>query len=365
MLVGNPAELHDPRERSAAACRRAAQRVREDRRGLQPQVQLLQHPELPRQAALAARSTTSSREVERLVAGGHRRGEPHQPGHRRLRPRPPEASRSLAELVARVADVPGLRWVRLFYLYPETLTRAAPRAARARTRASFRTSTCRCSTRATRCSGACGAGTAARACGASSRRCARSVPDLVLRSAFIVGHPGETDADFAELCDFVRWAELDHVGVFRYSPEEGTRSADMLGDAVPAKVAAARHRKLMALQRPISRAKLERARRHRARGARRRGRARRATSCSRGATAGRRRRSTEGATSRTARRRPGELRRAVVTEAADYDLVADLLAPDGSRPEPPPGSVRRRGAPGAVATLAHLLRSEEHAHLRD
>ena len=50
------------------------------------------------------------------------------------------------------------------------------------------------------------------------------VPGLFFRTAFIVGHPGETDAEFEELCAFVRWAELDHVGVFRYSDEESCAS---------------------------------------------------------------------------------------------------------------------------------------------
>src|SRR5690606_17897796 len=63
--------------------------------------------------------------------------------------------------------------------------------------------------------------------------------------------------DFQELADFVRWAEFDHVGVFLYSHEEDTRSGAM-DDVVPAKTARARHRKLMSLQRPISRRSLRR-----------------------------------------------------------------------------------------------------------
>src|SRR5690606_1214970 len=65
-----------------------------------------------------------------------------------------------------------------------------------------------------------------------------------------------TDQDFEELLDFVRWARFDRVGVFRYSTEEGTKSGVMDG-AVPAKIAASRHRKLMAAQRPISRAAMK------------------------------------------------------------------------------------------------------------
>jgi len=81
------------------------------------------------------------------------------------------------------------------------------------------------------------------------------VPGCALRTTFIVGFPGETEADFAELCDFVREVGFDRVGVFRYSDEEGT-SAQALGEKVPAAVSRRRHRELMALQRGIMRAKL-------------------------------------------------------------------------------------------------------------
>jgi ribosomal protein S12 methylthiotransferase len=85
-------------------------------------------------------------------------------------------------------------------------------------------------------------------------RLRREIPSLVFRTAFIVGHPGETDEEYGELLQFVRWAEFDRVAAFRYSDEDGVRSQTMDGK-VPAKVAAARFRKLMAVQRPISRAK--------------------------------------------------------------------------------------------------------------
>jgi len=81
------------------------------------------------------------------------------------------------------------------------------------------------------------------------------VPGCALRTTFIVGFPGETDADFAELCDFVRETGFDRVGVFRYSDEDGT-SAQALPDKVPAAVARRRHRELMALQREVMRQKL-------------------------------------------------------------------------------------------------------------
>ena len=56
-------------------------------------------------------------------------------------------------------------------------------------------------------------------------RLREAIPDLVFRTAFIVGHPGETDEEFEELCDFVRWARFERMGVFRYSDEETSQPA--------------------------------------------------------------------------------------------------------------------------------------------
>jgi ribosomal protein S12 methylthiotransferase len=81
------------------------------------------------------------------------------------------------------------------------------------------------------------------------------LPGAVLRTTFIVGFPGETDADFEELCAFVRETRFDRVGVFRYSDEEGTAGAD-LADKVPRAVSRKRHRELMKLQHGIMREKL-------------------------------------------------------------------------------------------------------------
>ncbi len=80
------------------------------------------------------------------------------------------------------------------------------------------------------------------------------VPGIALRTTFIVGFPTESDADFAELVSFVREVELDHLGVFPYSPEPGS-GAEPLGDPVPAAVKEERVGTLMELQRKISRAR--------------------------------------------------------------------------------------------------------------
>ena len=160
----------------------------------------------------------------------------------------------LAALVERLAEVRGIEWLRLHYLYPEKLDerllellREHPKvlpyvdmplqhAAPAMLRRMLR-----------------GGSTNLRAV---IDRLRTSVPAVVLRSAFIVGHPGETEAEFEELTDFLRWAELDHVGVFQYSDEESCTSHD-LADKVDEETAEERASALIELQRGISRKKNE------------------------------------------------------------------------------------------------------------
>jgi ribosomal protein S12 methylthiotransferase len=85
-------------------------------------------------------------------------------------------------------------------------------------------------------------------------RLRKRIEGLVFRTAFIVGHPGETDAEFEELLSFVRFAEFDRVGVFRYSDEPSARSFG-LSDKVPRGIATRRARRLMSIQRRISKKK--------------------------------------------------------------------------------------------------------------
>ena len=84
-----------------------------------------------------------------------------------------------------------------------------------------------------------------------------AVPDVALRTSFIVGFPGEIEEDFKALLDFVAAAEFDHLGVFLYSNEENSRSFD-LPNQVPARTARRRQKQLMALQQKISRRRLRR-----------------------------------------------------------------------------------------------------------
>ena len=78
------------------------------------------------------------------------------------------------------------------------------------------------------------------------------IPDLTLRTTMLVGYPGETEADFEELCDFVREVRFERLGVFPYSEEEGTHSAEKLTDDVPEEVKQARVDRLMAIQQRVS-----------------------------------------------------------------------------------------------------------------
>jgi ribosomal protein S12 methylthiotransferase len=169
------------------------------------------------------------------------------------RDRPAEERSSLASLVQRVAEVDGVRWVRLFYMYPERLDDALvdllahhpkvvpyvdmplQHASDAMLRRMRR--------------------------GHGHDRQKRlverlrvSVPRLTMRTAFIVGHPGETQEDFDSLIAFVEWARFEHAVVFRYSDEETCAAHEMAAKVSPL-VAANRARKLMAVQRRIAREK--------------------------------------------------------------------------------------------------------------
>lgn len=83
-------------------------------------------------------------------------------------------------------------------------------------------------------------------------RIREEVPGIHLRTTLMVGFPGETDKDFAELCDFVRWARFERMGAFAYSEEQGTPSARLYTDDIPQEVKEGRLSRLMLLQQKIS-----------------------------------------------------------------------------------------------------------------
>ncbi len=85
-------------------------------------------------------------------------------------------------------------------------------------------------------------------------RVRRTIPGVAIRTSFIAGFPGETEADFETLCQFVEAAQFDRLGVFSYSDEDTSRSYALDGK-VDGRTISNRKRRLMAIQRKISRGK--------------------------------------------------------------------------------------------------------------
>ncbi|WP_404421652.1 30S ribosomal protein S12 methylthiotransferase RimO [Nibricoccus sp. IMCC34717] len=83
------------------------------------------------------------------------------------------------------------------------------------------------------------------------KRIRAGIPGIALRTTFIVGFPGETEADVDELCEFIREVKFERLGVFRYSQEEGTRASKM-EEQIPQKTKEARWHRTMALQKEIA-----------------------------------------------------------------------------------------------------------------
>lgn len=156
----------------------------------------------------------------------------------------------LATLLDRLAAIEGRRWIRLLYAYPHAFPDGVIRAMKEhsdicnyidipiqhisdRVLSSMRRG---------------GNGYEIRKL---IERFRRYVPGVSIRTSLIVGYPGETDAEFDELLDFVCEMRFEHLGAFVFSPEEGTRAAKLEG-RVPLEVAEARRRELMGVQREIS-----------------------------------------------------------------------------------------------------------------
>jgi ribosomal protein S12 methylthiotransferase len=160
----------------------------------------------------------------------------------------------LALLLERLAEIKDLRWVRFLYAYPNKISRRLLESIAAHSKV--------CSymdvplqhaspTVLKRMKRGAGADIFLR----SIENMRRNVPDLTLRTSFIVGFPGETEADFEQLCDFVRQAQFDWLGVFGYSGQEGSASDHIDGGKVPATEIERRRKKLMRIQQTISRRK--------------------------------------------------------------------------------------------------------------
>jgi ribosomal protein S12 methylthiotransferase len=159
----------------------------------------------------------------------------------------------LAQLLERLAGIEALRWVRFLYAYPNKITgRLLDTMARHGKICSYLDVPLQHASAATlkRMKRGGGAEVYLR----SIEKMRRTIPGLTLRTSFIVGFPGETEQEFAELCGFVRAAEFDWMGVFGFSDEEGSGAHELPGK-VPARSIESRRRKLMKLQQSISRRK--------------------------------------------------------------------------------------------------------------
>ena len=157
----------------------------------------------------------------------------------------------IAELVEAMADVPGVKWIRLHYAYPTHFPYELLRVMREKHNVCryldialqhisdhMLTAMRRHVTKAETYE--------------LIRRLRDEVPGIHLRTTLMVGFPGETEADFNELMEFVRVARFERMGAFAYSEEEDTYSGIHYTDDVPAEVKQARLDKLMALQQNIS-----------------------------------------------------------------------------------------------------------------
>ena len=159
----------------------------------------------------------------------------------------------LALLLERLAHIEELRWVRFLYAYPNKITSKLLEtiAASDKICSYFDVPLQHASPDVLkRMKRGAGAEIFLR----SIEKMRREIPGVTLRTSFIVGFPGETERDFEQLCDFVREAQFDWLGVFGYSDEEGARAFD-LSDKIPPREIERRRRKLMSIQKQISRRK--------------------------------------------------------------------------------------------------------------
>jgi ribosomal protein S12 methylthiotransferase len=156
----------------------------------------------------------------------------------------------LALLLEKLALIQDLRWVRFLYAYPNKITgRLLETIAQHEKICSYIDVPLQHASASVLKRMKRGAG--AEIFLKSIEKMRRTIPTLTLRTSFIVGFPGETEADFTELCDFVQAAQFDWLGVFSYSDEDGS-PAYHLGDKVPPREIERRRKKLMQVQRQIS-----------------------------------------------------------------------------------------------------------------
>mgnify|MGYP004512579909 FL=1 len=162
-----------------------------------------------------------------------------------------DGKRRIADLIAEMADIKGVKWIRLHYAYPNQfplelldVIREKPNVCKYLDIALQHISD-NMLTRMHR-------HVSKQETMDLIEQIRERVPGICLRTTLMVGFPGETEEDFKELVDFVKWAKFERMGAFAYSEEEGTYSAEHYDDDVPAEVKQRRLDKLMAVQQRIS-----------------------------------------------------------------------------------------------------------------
>jgi ribosomal protein S12 methylthiotransferase len=156
----------------------------------------------------------------------------------------------LALLLSRLAEIDELRWIRFLYAYPNKITGrlldtiAAHEKICSYIDVPLQHASASALKRMKR-------GGSPEIFLKSIEKMRSTIPNLILRTSFIAGFPGETEAEFEELCDFVSVARFDWMGVFAYSDEEGA-AAFKLEEKVPAREIERRRKKLMRIQQQIS-----------------------------------------------------------------------------------------------------------------
>ena len=157
----------------------------------------------------------------------------------------------IAELIERMADIEGVEWIRLHYAYPTHFPWDLLRVMREKK------NVCRYMDIALQHISdhmlmRMHRHTTKKETMELIERMRNEVPGIHLRTTLMVGFPGETDEDFQELVDFVKWARFERMGAFSYSEEDGTYSAEHYEDDVPEEVKDQRLSRLMRVQQNIS-----------------------------------------------------------------------------------------------------------------
>ena len=156
----------------------------------------------------------------------------------------------LDKLLHKISEIDGIEWIRFLYTYPETITDELIQEVKNNDKICkyFDIPMQHISDKILKKMNRKSTGESIRKLITKLRK---EIPDVVIRSTLMLGFPGETEEDFEELYEFVKWAKLDKLGCFTYSKEEGTVASKMENQVHPM-TKKKRYNKIMALQQQIS-----------------------------------------------------------------------------------------------------------------